>query len=69
MNKPNIRFNGYTDAWEQRKLGEVLLGLQNNTLSRAELSYDEGTVKNVHYGDILVKYGEVIDVRMSNFRI
>ena len=47
MNKPNIRFNGYTDAWEQRKLGEVLLGLQNNTLSRAELSYDEGTVKNV----------------------
>ena len=23
MNKPNIRFNGYTDAWEQRKLGEV----------------------------------------------
>ena len=63
MNKPNIRFNGYTDAWEQRKLGEVLLGLQNNTLSRAELSYDEGTVKNVHYGDILVKYGEVIDVK------
>ena len=22
-NKPNIRFKGYTDAWEQRKLGEV----------------------------------------------
>ena len=41
----------------------MLLGLQNNTLSRAELSYDEGTVKNVHYGDILVKYGEVIDVK------
>lgn len=40
-----------------------MLGLQNNTLSRAELSYDEGTVKNVHYGDILVKYGEVIDVK------
>ena len=24
MNKPNIRFKGYTDDWEQRKLGEVV---------------------------------------------
>lgn len=24
MNKPNIRFKGYTDAWEQRKLGEIV---------------------------------------------
>ena len=23
-NTPNIRFNGFTDAWEQRKLGEVV---------------------------------------------
>lgn len=23
MNKPKIRFKGYTDAWEQRKLGEI----------------------------------------------
>jgi type I restriction enzyme S subunit len=23
MNKPKIRFKGYTDAWEQRKLGDV----------------------------------------------
>ena len=60
---PEYRFSEFTGDWKQRKLGEVLLGLQNNTLSRAELSYDEGTVKNVHYGDILVKYGEVIDVK------
>ena len=24
MNKPNIRFNGYTDAWEQRKFGKIV---------------------------------------------
>ena len=24
MNTPNIRFKGYTDAWEQRKLGELV---------------------------------------------
>ena len=25
MNKPKIRFKGYTDAWEQRKVGEYLV--------------------------------------------
>lgn len=62
---PEIRFAGFTDDWEQRKLGEILCSLQNNTLSRAELSYEEGNTKNVHYGDILVKYGEVIDVKIE----
>ena len=60
---PKIRFKGFTDAWEQRKLGDTLCSLQNNTLSRAEMTYEEGAIKNVHYGDILVKYGEVIDVK------
>lgn len=59
---PEIRFAGFTEDWEQRKLSEVLINLQNNTLSRAELSADEGVAKNVHYGDILVKFGEVLDV-------
>ena len=50
------------NAWEQRKLGETLYSLQNNTLSRAELSLENGVAKNVHYGDVLVKFGEVLDV-------
>ena len=60
---PELRFPGFTDAWEQRKLGDVLISLQNNTLSRADLSFEQGIAKNVHYGDILVKFGEVIDVK------
>ena len=51
------------DAWEQRKLGNVLLSLQNNTLSRANLSDESGIAKNVHYGDVLIKFGEILDVR------
>lgn len=51
-----------TDTWEQRKLGEILIGLQNNTLSRADLSNEIGVAKNVHYGDVLIKFGEVLDV-------
>ena len=62
MNTPKIRFKGFKDDWEQRKLGEVLVSLQNNTLSRADLSNETGIAKNVHYGDVLIKFGEVLDV-------
>jgi len=67
VNNPQIRFDGFTDAWEQRKLDEVFdCTVPNNTLSRAELSYDEGTVLNVHYGDVLIKYGSVLDVQKDD---
>lgn len=62
MAKPTIRFKGYTEDWEQRKVGDILIGLQNNTLSRADLSNEAGVAKNVHYGDVLIKFGEVLDV-------
>jgi len=57
---PEIRFPEFTDAWEQRKFASVFDGLQNNTLSRAELNYESGTVRNVHYGDVLIKFGDYI---------
>ena len=53
-----------TFAWEQRKLGEVFdCTIPSNTLSRAELNYESGSVRNIHYGDILIKYGSVVDVQ------
>ncbi|WP_347993957.1 restriction endonuclease subunit S [uncultured Eubacterium sp.] len=58
---PKIRFKGFTEPWEQRKFAAVFDGLQNNTFSRAELNYESGTVKNVHYGDVLIKFGDYID--------
>ncbi|MCI5862711.1 MAG: restriction endonuclease subunit S [Lachnospiraceae bacterium] len=60
-NVPEIRFKGFTDVWEQRKFFSVFEGLQNNTLSRADLNYENGTVKNVHYGDVMIKFGDYID--------
>ena len=63
-NTPNIRFQGYTDDWEQRKFDEVFdCTIPNNTLSRSELNYESGSVRNIHYGDILIKYGSIVDVR------
>ena len=40
--------------------------MQNNTLSRADLSNETGVAKNVHYGDMLIKFGEVLDVNKEN---
>ena len=64
---PEKRFPGFAGDWEQRKFDEVFdCTVPNNTLSRAELSYDEGTVLNVHYGDVLIKYGSVLDVQKDD---
>ena len=34
--------------------------MRNNSLSRAELNYESGAVKNIHYGDILVRFDSVV---------
>ena len=63
----SMMFTTSTFSWEQRKFDEVFdCTVPNNTLSRAELSYDEGTVLNVHYGDVLIKYGSVLDVQKDD---
>ena len=59
---PKVRFKGYAGAWGKSEFSKVFSGLQNNTLSRAELNYEFGEVKNVHYGDVLIVFGEYIDV-------
>ena len=66
MKELGIILAPFTTVWEQRKLGDLFVGLQNNTLSRAELSSEQGVAKNIHYGDILVKFGEVIDLRVES---
>ena len=48
--------------WEQRKLGEVFIYLRNNTLSREELNDEDGFAQSIHYGDVLIKYGECLNV-------
>lgn len=63
-NIPKRRFKQFQNEapWEQRKFVDCFDYLQNNSLSRADLSDEYGEVLNVHYGDILVKFGEVIDL-------
>ena len=51
--------------WEVKTFGELFEILPNNTLSRAELNEGQGSYKNVHYGDVLVKFQEWIDCSKS----
>ncbi len=62
-NVPQLRFADFGGEWEQRKFSEIYSYLQNNTLSRAELNYNSGKIMNVHYGDVLIKFSECLDVK------
>ena len=50
MNKPKIRFSGYTEAWEQRKLGELSSSFEYG-LNAAAKEYD-GENKYIRITDI-----------------
>ena len=47
--------------WELQTFDETFRVLSNNTLSRENLNNRSGAVKNIHYGDILTKFPEVLD--------
>lgn len=63
---PEIRFKGFEGMWLTKRLGEVTSNISNNTLSRANLNYSSGLAKNIHYGDILVRFGSTLDMSRDN---
>ena len=56
---PQIRFKGYTDAWEKRKLGEVAEFSKGSGYSKGDLT-DEGT-PIILYGRLYTKYETIIE--------
>lgn len=59
---PKIRFKGFEGEWKKVMFSETFEFLKNNSLSRAELS-NEGDIVNVHYGDVLIKYGDLLNIQ------
>lgn len=59
---PKIRFRGFEGEWKKVMFSETFEFLKNNSLSRAELS-NEGDIVNVHYGDVLIKYGDLLNIQ------
>lgn len=64
---PEIRFKGFNEKWEKKKLVDTLdFNIPTNTLSRALLNEKQGVIKNIHYGDILIKYNTCLDVSQQS---
>lgn len=65
IKKPNIRFKGFSDDWEQRKLGELLSFLKDGTHG-THADADDGplllSAKNIKNGEI---YWDETDRRIS----
>lgn len=65
---------GYKDSavgvipqeWEVRTFQEIGSMLGTNTLSRDKMNESGGCTQNIHYGDVLVKYGEILDCASAN---
>ena len=49
------------EEWDVQSFSATFRVLNNNTYSRAELNYDSGQFKNIHYGDVLILFPEVLD--------
>lgn len=61
-NVPELRIKGNMEEWKRSTFLDLFdLSIPNNTLSRADLNYDKGTIKNVHYGDVLINFGAITD--------
>ena len=59
-NKPNIRFKGFTDDWEQRKLGEWGEFYYGRSCPKWSVTEDAIT-PCVRYGELYTKFGSKID--------
>lgn len=64
---PALRFPDFANdgEWDKDAFENTFLFLPNNTLSRAELNYEKGSTKNVHYGDVLIRFGDCLDVQTN----
>ena len=60
MNKlkkvPELRFKEFSEEWEAKRYGDIYSFYTTNSFSRDNLNYENGSVRNIHYGDIHTKF-------------
>lgn len=56
---PQIRFNGYSDAWVQRNLGDITAWTKGQGLPKEDLNEEKSGLEAVHYAD-LYKFSPVM---------
>ncbi len=65
---PKLRFPEFKDdgEWQMETFGKIYAFKTTNSFSRNKLNYDNGTVKNIHYGDIHMKFSTLFDITKEN---
>lgn len=51
------------EEWQVKKFYICFNFLSNNTFSRKNLNFIKGSIKNIHYGDILTKFSNIINIK------
>lgn len=63
---PKLRFPEFEDKWIKTKYGNLYTFYPTNSFSRDKLNYENGEVKNVHYGDIHTKFKVLFDANKED---
>ena len=53
-NVPNLRFPGFSAEWQKMKISDLLDFYSTNSLGWEQLDYENGVIRNLHYGLIHV---------------
>lgn len=59
------RLPGFSGEWNEASFADLFDFLPTNVFTRYQMT-DTGTIKNIHYGDILTKYGACLDISNTN---
>lgn len=60
--EPELRFRGFSGKWVSKSFEELFSLLPTNNLARSDLNSEYGKIRDIHYGDILIKYNDLINV-------
>ncbi|SHL31194.1 type I restriction enzyme, S subunit [Chryseobacterium contaminans] len=53
----------YYPEWHEKRMKDLFTFKVTNSFSREKLNYENGTVKNIHYGDIHTKFQTLFDIK------
>ncbi|UUC46431.1 restriction endonuclease subunit S [Flavobacterium cerinum] len=60
--QPSLRFPEFEGNWKVTTFGNHFSFKNTNSLSREKLNYEDGAVKNIHYGDIHTAFNLLFDI-------
>jgi len=65
---PNLRFPEFKNEgnWIKETVGDIYDFKVTNSFAREYLNYEDGSVKNIHYGDIHTKFNTLFDIAKEN---